>query len=270
MERKGLASTAAPPVPSASAAAVSVTAPSSSLLTAASDEATPFIRRATVSALPIDVAEVTAAVADPRAGATATFLGTTRNSFEGRGVVRLEYTAYAKMAEKQLRSIASAARARWPELTAIAMQHRTGAVPVCGASVMVAVSSPHRRSALKAAEFAIDEIKARLTVWKLEVYDDGSQLDERGGGGEGGVEARAERRRVNGCRGVVSYDGAGGGTSASNSASTNNAQIQVEVEDVAKGVKIEGTNVPGKGHERAAWKRNKEANMLYKPGTDLV
>eukprot|EP00741_Cyanophora_paradoxa_P000651 tig00000430_g627.t1 len=108
-------------------------------------------------------------VSSNHAGAIATFSGTTRDHFEGKKVVRLEYEAYVPMAEKELRSICKQVREKW-EVMAVAIEHRIGVVPVGEASVIIAVSSVHRREALEAVHWAIDELKARVPIWKKEMY----------------------------------------------------------------------------------------------------
>lgn len=108
-------------------------------------------------------------------GATCLFVGTTRDVFEGHTVVRLEYEAYAAMALKEMIRLCDEARAQpaWgPELRRIIVAHRLGNVPVREASVVIAVSSPHRAPALTALSFLIDSLKARVPVWKKEVYRD--------------------------------------------------------------------------------------------------
>jgi molybdopterin synthase catalytic subunit len=108
-------------------------------------------------------------------GATCLFVGTTRDVFEGHTVVRLEYEAYATMALKEMISLCGEARAQvpWgPELRRIIIAHRLGNVPVREASVVIAVSSPHRAPALAALSYLIDSLKARVPVWKKEVYCD--------------------------------------------------------------------------------------------------
>jgi len=74
------------------------------------------------------------AVRDPKAGAVVLFLGTTRVQNEGRRVVRLEYEAFAGMAEREMATLAARARRRW-RLCRVAMVHRTGVVPVGQVSV---------------------------------------------------------------------------------------------------------------------------------------
>ena len=64
-------------------------------------------------------------------------------------------------------------RQRW-DVCKVAIAHRTGVVPVGESSVVIAVSSAHRREALEATQFGIDELKASVPIWKKEVYEDGS------------------------------------------------------------------------------------------------
>lgn len=66
------------------------------------------------------------------------------------------------------------ARAKWA-LCGVALAHRVGVVPVGEASVIVAVSSVHRKEALEACHFLIDELKACVPIWKKEVYDEGHE-----------------------------------------------------------------------------------------------
>mmetsp|Transcript_52244 Transcript_52244/g.128185 ORF Transcript_52244/g.128185 Transcript_52244/m.128185 type:complete len:149 (-) Transcript_52244:121-567(-) len=122
---------------------------------------------------PLSVVEATDFVSSPKAGGISTFIGTTRDTFEGKNVVRLEYEAYESMAIAELESLCSAVRSKW-EVMRIAVFHRLGVVPVSEASVIIAVSSAHRKDCIDACHFAIDELKARVPIWKKEVYEDGS------------------------------------------------------------------------------------------------
>jgi len=119
---------------------------------------------------PLPCGSLVARVVCPSAGGIATFTGTTRETFEDKKVLRLEYEAYAPMAKAQLLQLCGRARERWAELRHIAIAHRTGLVPVTEASVEVAVSSAHRKDALAACAFLIDELKAKVPIWKKEVY----------------------------------------------------------------------------------------------------
>lgn len=118
-------------------------------------------------------------VRDDRAGAIATFTGTTRVESRGRDVVHLDYEAYEGMAEQVMEEIATELRQRY-ELCGIAMHHRTGRVEIGGTSVVIAVSAPHRADALAACKDAIDQLKERAPLWKKEVYAGGEEWIGRG------------------------------------------------------------------------------------------
>ncbi len=121
---------------------------------------------------PISIESVTAAVGDPDAGAIVTFIGTTRATNRGRRVMQLEYEAYAEMAVSEFGKIGEQARSRW-ELTQVAIVHRIGVVPLGEASVVIAVSAPHRREAIEACHFCIDRLKLVAPIWKKEHFEGG-------------------------------------------------------------------------------------------------
>ena len=121
----------------------------------------------------IDVGVVREAVSRDEAGAVLVFEGVTRNHHDGRAVVRLEYEAYASIAKTQMSVICDTIASRWPG-SRVAMIHRIGVVDVGEASVVIAVSAPHRDEAYAASRFAIDTLKASVPIWKKEVYADGS------------------------------------------------------------------------------------------------
>jgi molybdopterin synthase catalytic subunit/molybdopterin converting factor small subunit len=132
-----------------------------------------------LTAEPIDVGTVIAEVADPQAGAVATFLGTTRVRSRGRTVLYLEYEAYEGMAEQVMEEIAGALHERY-ELCGIAITHRVGRVGIGETSVAIAVSAPHRDHALAACKEAIDTLKVDVPLWKKEVYEGGEEWIGRG------------------------------------------------------------------------------------------
>jgi len=113
-------------------------------------------------------------VRDDRAGAIATFTGTTRSESRGHDVVHLDYEAYEGMAEQVMQEIAAELERQY-ELCAIAIHHRTGRVEIGGTSVVIAVSAPHRADALAACKDAIDRLKERAPLWKKEVYAGGEE-----------------------------------------------------------------------------------------------
>ena len=120
----------------------------------------------------LDLAEVIAAVEHPSAGGIVTFSGVVRDHHDGKRVVGISYEAYGDMAEAMMRRIAEDVGQRWPE-TRIAMVHRTGKLEIGEASVLIAVSAPHRAEAFDACEYAIDTLKQLVPVWKKEAYEGG-------------------------------------------------------------------------------------------------
>lgn len=125
---------------------------------------------------PLDSQRAVELVTHPSAGAISTFVGTTRDNFQGKKVVRLEYEGYTPMAVSELRKICVTIREKWPEVVGVALFHRLGVVQVAEASVIVAVSSPHRREALEACAFAIDTLKATVPIWKSEQYEGDARM----------------------------------------------------------------------------------------------
>jgi molybdopterin synthase catalytic subunit len=120
------------------------------------------VRGVRVTDQPLDVAALSAAVRDPRAGAVVLFEGVTRE------VPELDYEAYAEMAEERLRAIAEE-EAAGHGLCAVALEHRVGTVPLGEPSVIVAASAPHRGEAFAGARALIDRVKAEAPIWKVEV-----------------------------------------------------------------------------------------------------
>jgi molybdopterin converting factor subunit 1 len=126
---------------------------------------------ARVTEEPLDLAGLARLVGRPAAGALVTFAGTTRD------VERLEYEAYAEMAQERIAAILADC-ARRHGLQAAAAEHRVGAVPLGEASVVVAVSAAHRAEAFAGAREAIDAIKAQAPIWKREVAGKASRWVE--------------------------------------------------------------------------------------------
>ena len=132
-----------------------------------------------LSAEPLSLDAVVDEVRSDRAGAIATFVGTTRVESRGRVVEHLDYEAYEGMAENVMAEIAAALKQRYG-LCEIAIHHRTGRVEIGDASVVIAVSAPHRQDALAACRDAIDTLKEQVPLWKKEVYEGGEEWIGRG------------------------------------------------------------------------------------------
>jgi len=114
-------------------------------------------------------------VNDPSCGAISTFVGTTRDNFQGKKVMKLSYEGYIPMAKKELFKLCMEATQKYNVLK-IAAVHILGDCPVGKASVILACSSPHRRDSLHCCEYLIDELKARVPIWKREVYEGDSSV----------------------------------------------------------------------------------------------
>lgn len=116
---------------------------------------------------PLSIDALAKTVSRPAVGAIVAFQGVTRE------VSRLDYEAYREMAEERMAAILQECAGRHG-LEAVAAEHRTGAVPLGEASVIVAVSAAHREEAFAGAREAIDRIKAEAPIWKREVEHDGT------------------------------------------------------------------------------------------------
>jgi len=122
---------------------------------------------------PLDVALHEALVADVRAGAVVCFQGVVRDHDHGRPVVRLEYEGHPSAADV-LREVAAEIAAD-PAVHAVAVSHRLGPLAIGDVALVAAVSTAHRAAAFAACARLVDEVKARLPVWKRQVFADGTE-----------------------------------------------------------------------------------------------
>ena len=139
---------------------------------------------------PIDVSSLISEVSDDSCGAATVFLGCVRNVNDGRAVTGIEYSAYRSMAEREMNAIVREAAERFG-VSHLIIEHRLGALGLGDVSVAIVAAHPHRAPALDAMRFAIEQLKRRVPIWKLELYVDGTR--EWVGSGirkrESGVEA---------------------------------------------------------------------------------
>ena len=122
---------------------------------------------------PIRVAELVAELKSPEDGAVAVFEGIARNHSGGRRTLYLEYEAYEAMAVAKMRELAAAMRAQFP-VDCVALVHRLGRLAIGETSVLIGVSSAHRRAAFDACRFGIDTLKRTVPIWKKEFFEDGA------------------------------------------------------------------------------------------------
>ena len=136
-----------------------------------------------LTASPIDVAAATDIAGDAD-GAVAVFIGRVRDHSDSHHVTRVEYEAYAPMAESETRRIASVLVADGG-ISRIRITQRTGSLAIGEPSIVIAVAGPHRAAALAACAAAIDMVKQSVPIWKREHRDDGAHwVDARHGDGD--------------------------------------------------------------------------------------
>lgn len=103
-----------------------------------------------------------------KTGAVAVFIGTVRNFNKGEKVHAIEYTAYVKMAKKDLARIAAESMRKWDVLN-VDIAHRIGLLKVNEASIITIVTASHRKDAYNASRYVIEEIKKTTPIWKKEI-----------------------------------------------------------------------------------------------------
>jgi molybdopterin synthase catalytic subunit len=127
-----------------------------------------------LTADPLDEAAARAWVAGPEFGAVVCFSGLVRSSAQGRhDVSAIEYEAYEEQVVAGFAQMCSRAREADEELGRIVLWHRVGLVALGEASVVVAVSAPHRDSAFRACRRLIDSVKESSPIWKRELWPGG-------------------------------------------------------------------------------------------------
>jgi molybdopterin synthase catalytic subunit len=118
---------------------------------------------------PLSIDEAYRAVVREDCGAVCVFVGTVRNHHEGKLVRAIDYSAFREMAEKEFAKIAAEA----PAAGLWYIAHRVGKLLPTDASVIIAVSAPHRAEAFEACRYAIERLKKLAPIWKEEFYDAG-------------------------------------------------------------------------------------------------
>lgn len=121
---------------------------------------------------PLDFNDLLASIILPTTGAACVFSGMVRGQTGGsppRATERLEYEAYAPMAEDKLRQVADEIRRRWPDVEGIALVQRVGRLEAGTPTIIVACTAAHRDGGVfEAARYGIDRIKEIVPVWKKE------------------------------------------------------------------------------------------------------
>ncbi|MDQ0158278.1 molybdenum cofactor biosynthesis protein MoaE [Alkalibacillus salilacus] len=130
------------------------------------------MKRFEVVTEPIDPERYREYVVRPEAGGVTVFTGHVREWTKGIRTVYLSFEAYTSMAEKMMEQIGREIEEKWPE-TRVAMAHRIGELHISDIAVVIAVSSPHRKAAYEANEYAIERLKEDVPIWKKEHWENG-------------------------------------------------------------------------------------------------
>lgn len=125
-----------------------------------------------ISKEPLNVGEIARRVVLPECGATVTLDGYVRQFTKGRETDYLVYEAYEPMALSEMQKLVDSALEKF-EIASVGIVHRIGRLEIGETSVVISVSSPHRRAAFEACEWLIKELKRTVPIWKKEVYADG-------------------------------------------------------------------------------------------------
>ena len=112
-------------------------------------------------------------VLNAKCGGVTLFVGTVRNHNKGKDVKYLDFETYKEMAIKEMTKIANECLTQF-DAKKIAIHHREGHVGIKDIAVIIAVSTVHRKNAFLACEYAIDQLKERVPIWKKEFLEDGS------------------------------------------------------------------------------------------------
>ncbi|UQX89231.1 molybdenum cofactor biosynthesis protein MoaE [Jatrophihabitans telluris] len=130
------------------------------------------VRIATVLEIPLDVAAHSESVRRNSGGAEVTFCGVVRDHDHGRTVIELEYTSYPNAVD--VIAEVAAEIASEPDVLAVAVSHRIGMLRIGDVALVASVSAAHRGQAFAACARLVDEVKARLPIWKRQVFSDGT------------------------------------------------------------------------------------------------
>lgn len=130
------------------------------------------LMRADVTTEIIVVEQLAALVRDKRAGAVVVFSGNVRNHDGGKEVLSLTYEIHPT-ASDQIALITNAVLTE-RDVVKVALSHRYGELAIGETAFAVAVSAVHREAAFETCSALVDEVKAKLPIWKHQCFTDGS------------------------------------------------------------------------------------------------
>src|SRR5712692_3375704 len=122
---------------------------------------------------PVDIAGLRSRLLEGDSGAVVIFDGVARNNTKGRATVYLEYEGYEPMSIRTMEQIGREIHERWP-INRVGIIHRLGRIEITESSVVIVVTSAHRKVAFEACRYAIDRLKKIVPIWKKEHFEDGA------------------------------------------------------------------------------------------------
>lgn len=131
------------------------------------------VMRTGVVETPISVAALEPEVLTDECGAVVTFSGVIRDHDGGRGVASLHYEAHP-LADTQIAEVAADISERHPAVR-LSVVHRVGSLAIGDVALAAVVASAHRKDSFRACDELIDEVKARVAIWKHQHFSDGDE-----------------------------------------------------------------------------------------------
>lgn len=142
---------------------------------------------------PIDIAGLRARLLEGSSGAVVIFDGVARDNTKGRRTLYLEYEGYEPMSLRTFEQIGREVHERWP-INRLGIIHRLGRIDTTESSVVIVVTSAHRKIAFEACHYAIDRLKKIVPIWKKEYFEDGAVWVENQEADGGRQETEKEER----------------------------------------------------------------------------
>ena len=121
---------------------------------------------------PLDTGALIDSARRDTCGAVASFVGVVRNHDGGESVDAIEYSSHPS-SQQILRDIAVEFKDR-PGVHRIVAWHRVGRLGIGEDAMVVAVAAEHRAQAFRAVEAIVEDVKAKLPIWKKQELTDGS------------------------------------------------------------------------------------------------
>ncbi|MDH5542325.1 MAG: molybdenum cofactor biosynthesis protein MoaE [Nitrospinota bacterium] len=122
--------------------------------------------------------EIALCLGDRRdAGGVATFVGIVRDISKDKKILKIEFSHYGAMADKELAGVRRTAMERF-DIINLSIVHRVGTLFPGDRIVGIAAVARHRGPAFEACEFAITELKKKVPIWKKEFTEEGEEWVE--------------------------------------------------------------------------------------------